>query len=246
MDLKGSVALVTGGGTGIGRAASLLLARAGAAVAVNYSRSEGDAEATASEIRATGGRSIAVQADVSDNAAVETMVGRVVREWDRLDVLVNNAGTTFFVEHADLDALTEAMWDRILAVNLKGVFFCCRAAARVMRRQAGGRIVNVASIAGLTGQGSSIGYCASKAGVIAMTKSLALALAPAIMVNAVAPGFVETRWTEGKDEFRARSLAGTPLGRVAAPEDVADAILYLAKTDFVTGQVITVDGGRTL
>jgi len=159
---------------------------------------------------------------------------------------VNNAGTTFFVEHADLDALTEEMWDRMLAVNLKGVFFCCRAAVRVMRQERLGRIVNVASVAGLTGRGSSIGYCASKAGVISVTKSLALALAPEILVNAVAPGFVETRWTAGRDEFRARNLAATPLDRVAEPEDVADAILYLAKTDFVTGQVLTVDGGRTI
>jgi 3-oxoacyl-[acyl-carrier protein] reductase len=246
MKLEGTVALVTGGGTGIGRAACLGLAREGAAVAVNYSRSEVEAEATASEIRAAGGRAVTVQADVSDNAAVEAMVRRVVEEWGRLDLLVNNAGTTYFVEHAELDALTEEMWDRMLAVNLKGAFFCCRAAVRVMRRQGAGRIVNVASVAGLTGRGSSIGYCASKAGMISVTKSLALALAPEILVNAVAPGFVETRWTAGRDEFRARNLAATPLERVATPEDVADAILYLAKTDFVTGQVLTVDGGRTI
>src|SRR5438552_5710812 len=125
----------------------------------------------------------------------------VIQEWGRLDVLVNNAGTTFFVEHVELDALTEEMWDRMLAVNLKGVFFCCRAAVRVMRRERCGRIINIASVAGLTGRGSSIGYCASKAGVISVTKSLAMALAPEILVNAVAPGFVETRWTAGKDEF---------------------------------------------
>jgi 3-oxoacyl-[acyl-carrier protein] reductase len=246
MALEGTVALVTGGGTGIGRAASLLLGREGAAVAVNYSRSEVEAEATTAAIRAAGGRAMAVRADVADDAAVEAMLQRVVQEWGRLDVLVNNAGMTFFVEHADLDALTEAMWDQILAVNLKGTYFCCRAAARIMRREGSGHIVNVASTAGLTGRGSSIAYCASKAGVISVTKSLAIALAPAILVNAVAPGFVETRWTAGKDEFRARSLAGTPLDRVAQPEDVADAILYLAKTEFVTGQVIMVDGGRSL
>jgi 3-oxoacyl-[acyl-carrier protein] reductase len=246
MELEGTVAIVTGGGTGIGRAASLLLGREGAAVAVNYSRSEAEAEETAAAIRASGARAMAVQANVADDAAVEAMVRRVVGEWGRLDVLVNNAGTTFFVEHADLEALTEAMWDQILAVNLKGTFFCCRAAVRVMRREGRGHIVNVASTAGLTGRGSSIGYCASKAGVISVTKSLALALAPEILVNAVAPGFVETRWTAGKDAFRASSLAATPLDRVAQPADVADAILFLAKTDFLTGQVITVDGGRSL
>jgi 3-oxoacyl-[acyl-carrier protein] reductase len=246
MKLEGTAALVTGGGTGIGRAASLSLAREGAAVAVNYSRSEGDAETTAAEIRAAGGRAMTVRADVSDEAAVEAMIQRVVEEWSRLDVLVNNAGMTYFVEHTDLDALTGEMWDRMLAVNLKGVFFCCRAAARVMKRQRQGRIVTVASVAGLTGKGSSIGYAASKAGVISLTKSLAMALAPEILVNAVAPGFVETRWTAGKDEFRANALNGTPLGRVAVPEDVAEAVLYLAKTDFATGQVLTVDGGRNL
>src|SRR5438552_3646466 len=155
MELQDRVALVTGGGTGIGRAASLLLAREGAAVAVNYSRSEAEAEETAAEIRAAGGRAMAVQADVAEDAAVEGMVRRVVQEWGRLDVLVNNAGMTFFVDHTDLDALTEALWDRILAVNLKGLFFCCRAAARVMQREGLGRIVNVASVAGLTGRGSS-------------------------------------------------------------------------------------------
>src|SRR5262249_7465761 len=138
------------------------------------------------------------------------------------------------------------MWDRILAVNLKGVFFCCRAAARVMRPQGSGRIVNVASVAGLTGGGSSIAYAASKAGGLSVTKSLARALGAAVLVNAVAAGFVETRWTAGRDEFRARNLAGTPLERVAVAEDVADGILFLATTDFVTGQILTIDGGRTL
>ena len=246
MQLEDRVALVTGGGTGIGRAASLLLAREGAAVAVNFSRSEAEAEETAAEIRAAGGRAMAVQADVAEDAAVEGMVRRVVQEWGRLDILVNNAGMTFFVDHTDLDALTEAMWDRILAVNLKGLFFCCRAAARVMQREGSGRIVNVASVAGLTGRGSSIAYAASKAGAISVTKSLAIALAPEILVNAVAPGFVETRWTAGRDEYRSFCLTGTPLERVAEPEDVADAILYLAKTEFVTGQVITVDGGMVM
>jgi 3-oxoacyl-[acyl-carrier protein] reductase len=246
MELDDTIALVTGGGTGIGRAASLLLARHGAAVAVNYSRSEQEAEETVAEVRASGGRAMAIRADVSQDAAVEAMVRQVVQEWGRLDILVNNAGMTYFVDHADLEGLTEEMWDRMLAVNLKGLFFCCRAAARVMRREGGGHIVNVASVAGLTGRGSSIGYAATKAGMISVTKSLAMALAPEIIVNAVAPGFVETRWTAGREEFRARSLAGTPLERVAQPEDVADAILYLARTDFVTGQVITVDGGRTL
>jgi 3-oxoacyl-[acyl-carrier protein] reductase len=246
MELDGAVALVTGGGTGIGRAASLLLGREGAAVAVNYSRSEAEAEATVGEIRAGGGRALTVRADVSDDSAVEAMVQRVVQEWGRLDVLMNSAGVTHLVEHADLDGMTEAMWDDILAVNLKGAFFCCRAAARVMQAQGAGRIINVASTAGLTGRGSSIAYCASKAGVISVTRSLAIALAPAILVNAVAPSLTDTRWIDGWDDYRAQSIAASPLGRLAHPDDVATAILYLAKTDFVTGQVIPIEGGSTL
>jgi 3-oxoacyl-[acyl-carrier protein] reductase len=246
MELDGTVALVTGGGTGIGRAATLLLGREGAAVAVNYSRSEAEAEATVSELRAAGGRALAVQADVSDEGAVEAMVGRVVREWGRLDLLVNSAGVTYLVEHTDLEGMTEAMWDRILAVNLKGTFFCCRAAARVMQAQGSGRIINVASTAGLTGRGSSIAYCASKAGVISVTRSLAIALAPTILVNAVAPSLTDTRWIDGWDEYRDRSIAASPFGRLAHPDDVAQAILYLAKAEFVTGQVLPIEGASTL
>ncbi len=242
--LGDNVALVTGGGTGIGRAIALALAGAGASVAVNYSRSREEAEATAQEIRAHGGRALAVRADVSQEQDVEAMVDRVVRAWGRLDVLVNNAGTTRFVEHTDLDALTGEIWDRILAVNLKGAFFCSRAAARVMTD---GRIINIGSVAGISGAGSSIAYAASKGAIHTMTKSLARALAPRITVNAIAPGLIETRWHAGREAVNARRASSFPAGRIGRPEDVAHIALALATSgNFVTGQIVVVDGGALL
>jgi 3-oxoacyl-[acyl-carrier protein] reductase len=242
--LSGRVALVTGGGTGIGRAVALGLAAAGASVAVNYSRSRADAEATAEAIRAHGGRAIAVQADVSQEREAGELVARVVREWARLDILVNNAGTTQFIDHKNLDALSGEVWDRILAVNLKGTFFCSRAAARAMTD---GRIINIGSIAGINGSGSSIPYAASKGAVHTLTRSLARALAPRITVNAIAPGLIETRWHAGREAQNAGRAASFPSGRIGRPEDVAHIAVALATADnFITGQVIVVDGGALL
>jgi 3-oxoacyl-[acyl-carrier protein] reductase len=247
MRLKDQVALITGGGTGLGRATALQMAREGAAVAVNYNRSQEAAEAVVAQIRDAGGRAMAVQADVSEDPRVRDMVGRVLSEWGRVDVLVNNAATTQFIELADLEGLTEDVWDRILSVNVKGTFFCSRAVAPAMKRQKSGRIINIASIAGLTGRGSCMAYCASKAGIISLTQSLAVALAPDILVNAIAPGFMETRWTEGKEDFRAYSLERTLLQRVATPDDIAEVIVtFAADARYVTGQILRVDGGRTL
>ena len=243
--LTGKVALVTGGGTGIGRATSLALAAEGAAVAVNYSRSRGDADETAAEIASRGGRGIAVACDVSDEPAVESMVRRVVAELGRLDVLVNNAGTTRFIEHKNLDALTAEVWDRILAVNVKGTFFCVRAAARAMTD--GGRIINIGSVAGLRGNGSSIAYAASKGAIHTMTLSLARALAPSITVNAIAPGLIETRWQHGHETENAARAARFPARRIGRPEDIAQmALAFATADDFLTGQVIVVDGGAGL
>ena len=248
MKLQGKVALVTGGATGIGRESVLALAREGAAVAVNYSRSQADAQQTARDARQSGApAAISVQTDVSDDAQVRRMVHQVAAELGRLDILVNNAGHTHFVEQADLEGLTEEMWDRILAVNLKGAFFCSRAVAPVMRQQGEGCIINVASIAGLTGGGSCIAYAASKAAVICLTKSLATVLAPEIRVNAVAPGIVATRWTEPFPEFKERVRANTPLGRVAPPEEIAQAVHFLAASgSYITGETLVVDGGRVM
>ncbi|MFC1716505.1 SDR family NAD(P)-dependent oxidoreductase [Candidatus Poribacteria bacterium] len=246
MDLQGKVALITGGGTGIGREIALSFAREGAGVAVNYSRSEKEAMATAQEIRDLGAPALAIKADVSQDAQVREMVAKVVKECGRLDILVNSAGTTTFVELEDLEGLTEEIWDSNLAVNLKGTFFCCRAAAQAMKNGDGGNIMNISSIAGTTGIGSSMAYCASKAGVICLTKSLARTLAPEIVVNTIAPGFVISRWTDPWPEFRKTNEEATPLKRVATTEDVAEAALFLAHSDFVTGQVIIVDGGKSM
>jgi len=252
MDLKGSVAFVTGGGTGIGRAVVLGLARGGAkGIAVNYSRSADEAEATAAEARKLGAEAIAVQADIADEAQVIQLVNGVEQHFGGLDVLVNNAGTTRFIPAQDLDALTDEVWDSILGVNVKGTFYCSRAAAPALRK-ARGAIVNIASIAGLRASGSSIPYMVSKAGVIHLSKALALALAPDVRVNAVAPGLVATRWfrvpfgDEGADAMETASAAQTPLGEVATPDHVAQVVLGLIGMDDVTGEVIVVDGGTHL
>lgn len=246
MKLEGKAALITGGGTGIGREIGLSFANEGASVAVNYSRSEKEATNTAQEIRDLGVSGLAIKADVSDDSQVRKMINKVVEEYGRLDILVNSAGTTTFVDMENLEGLTEEMWDSTLAVNLKGTFFCCRAAAPAMKNNKGGNIINISSIAGTTGIGSSIAYCASKAGVICLTKSLARVLAPEIQVNTIAPGFVDTRWTADWPEFKKMHKEETPMNRVAQPEDVAVAALYLVHSDFVTGQVIIVDGGKSM
>src|SRR6476660_9077615 len=198
MDLKGRVAIVTGGGTGIGRAVCLRLASAGAkAVVVNYSRSDKDARATAAQLIVLGPDAMAYKADVSNDKEVTAMIDAVKDRYGRIDVLINNAGTTRFIAHQDLDALTDEVWDEILRVNLKGTFYCCRAAAPELRKT-GGAIVNVASIAGHRATGSSIVYAVSKAGVLQLTRSLAIALAPDVRVNSVSPGLVSTRWFRGR------------------------------------------------
>ncbi len=244
--LDGKVALITGGGTGIGRATALLFAGEGADVAVNYSRSQTEAETTADEIRALGRRALAVRADVSDDAAVHRMVEQVVTKLGRLDILVNNAGITQFVPLDDLESLSDEVWDAIFAVNVKGTFYCCRAAVPKIKSTGGGHIVNIASIAGIIGQGSSIAYCASKSVIINLTRSLAVSQAPEVCVNAIAPGVVDTRWVVGQDAFLRTNREATPLKRIATPEDIAKAVFGLVINDFITGQTLVVDGGKTL
>lgn len=246
MNLQEKVALITGGGTGIGREIALSYAREGASIVVNYSRSEKEAMTTAQEIRDLDVSALAIKADVSQDTQVREMVDKVMKEYGRLDILVNNAGTTTFVDAPDLEGLTEEIWDRILAVNLKGTFFCSRAVVPAMKSHDRGNIINISSIAGITGIGSSMAYSASKAGIICLTKSLARTLAPEIQVNTIAPGFVDTRWTADWPEFRKMHEETTPMKRVAMPEDIAEAALFLVHSDFVTGQVIIVDGGTTM
>jgi NAD(P)-dependent dehydrogenase (short-subunit alcohol dehydrogenase family) len=252
MDLKGKVAIVTGGGTGIGRAVSLRLAKAGAmGVVVNYSRSKDDADVTAKELGTLGSEAIAHKADIADEAAVKAMVAATTERFGRLDVLVNNAGTTHFIPHPDLDALTEEVWNDILGVNLKGTFYCCRAAAPELRKTKGA-IVNVASIAGHRATGSSIAYGVSKAAVLQLTRSLAIALAPDVRVNSVSPGLVSTGWFRKRfgDEAAEKQETGfaavTPLGVIASPDEVAQAVMSFIENDVITGQDIVVDGGKNI
>jgi 3-oxoacyl-[acyl-carrier protein] reductase len=240
------VALVTGSATGIGRACAVRLAKRGLAVAVNYSRSRADAEETLAAVRACGVPGLLCEANVADDSAVRRTVERCREELGGLDVLINNAGTTRFIAHTDLEAVTDEVWDEILGVNLKGTFYACRAALPLLQ-QRGGAIVNVTSVAGLVGHGSSIPYAASKAALNCLTKSLARAFAPAVRVNAVAPGPVRTRWLAGREAFLDKALEGTPMGRAADPDDIARAAVYLALDDtLMTGQVLVVDGGRTM
>jgi 3-oxoacyl-[acyl-carrier protein] reductase len=252
MQVAERAAIITGGGTGVGRATALDLARRGCAVLVNYSRSKDEAEATAAEVRAAGVRGIALQADVADDAACRSMVEAAMREFRRLDVLVNSAGTTVFVAHPDLDKLTDQDWLRLFAVNTLGPFHCARAAKPAMLASGGGEIVNVSSVAGIAGVGSSIPYCASKAALNNLTLTLARALAPSIRVNAVAPGFITGRWLEqglgpAYEPVKKAMEARAPLRRVCDPEDVSAAILALITgSDLVTGQVVVCDGGMLI
>jgi 3-oxoacyl-[acyl-carrier protein] reductase len=240
------VALVTGSATGVGRAAVLRFAREGYAVAVNYSRSEAEARQTLAEARELGAPAILCQCDVADDRAVRSMVKQCVDELGGLDVLVNNAGTTHFIAHSDLEAVTDKVWEDILGVNVKGTFSCCRAALPHLR-ESKGNIINVTSVAGLQGHGSSIPYAASKAAINCMTQSLARAFAPQVRVNAVAPGPILTRWLADHPDMLKQAVRETPLERAAQPEDIADVIWFLASgTSLMTGQVVVVDGGRTM
>jgi 3-oxoacyl-[acyl-carrier protein] reductase len=248
--LQGKVAIVTGAAVGIGRAIAEAYGREGARVAVNYSTSRAEAERTAELVKRAGGEPLLLHADVSRDGEVRAMVARTLEQFGRVDVLVNNAGITRFVDFADLEGLTDEVWDRLYAVNVKGTFFCCRAVVEPMRRQGGGRIINLASVAALRAAGSSIAYCASKAAVVQLSQCLAKTLGPEIRVNVIAPGFIaETRWNEGRPNLQGivEAAQAVPLKRVGTPADIAEAALFLAtRGDFVTGEVLVVDGGRVL
>jgi len=249
MQIEGRAAIVTGAGTGVGRATALALARRGCSVVVNYSRSKDGAEETAAAASALGVKAVPCRADVTDDAGCRALVATAVRELGGLHVLVNNAGTTAFIPHAELDRVDDETWDRILAVNLKGAFQCARAARGALLESGGGEIVNVSSIAGIAGVGSSIPYCCSKAALNNLTLTLARVLAPKIRVNAVAPGFIEGGWLQeglgpAYEAIKKAVELRSPLGRVCRPEDVADAILSLITgSDLVTAQILACEGG---
>ena len=241
-------ALVTGSSTGIGRAEAIALAAAGYDVAVNYSRSADAAEETAAACAAHGARTVLIGCDVADDALVKSMAAEVEAAFGRLDVLCNNAGITSNAPFKDLDAIDLDEWDRVLAVNVRGIVQVTRACAPALRA-AKGCIVNTASIVGLRPGPQPLAYSTSKAAVISLTKTLALALGPDIRVNAVAPGWMEGGWMErmlgdNYDRLMERRAKMTPLKRCVTAEDVADTMLSLVQANrFVTGEIIVVDGG---
>ena len=241
-------ALVTGAASGIGRAVALELARAGYDVAINYSRSESAAKAVALEAGKSGGRTLLFQCDVSEDARVRAMLAAVHDKFGRLDVLINNAGTTSEVKARDFDAMTVEEWDRVFAVNVRGLFLVTRAALPMLRASKG-CIINTASIVGLRPGPQPLPYAASKAAVVNLTKTLAYNLGPDIRVNAVAPGWMEGDWMqrmlkEKYDELMARRAKLTPLKRCVTAEDVAQTMMSLVQSNrFVTGEVIVIDGG---
>ena len=241
------IALVTGGGRGIGRTIALKLASSGYDVAVNYQNSAAGAEEIASEIIMLGRKAIAVQADIADPAAVAAMIQTVEAELGPVSLLVNNAGLSWSGLFQDTDYTT---WRRLFTVNVDGAYHCIQAVLPRMLHEKDGCIINISSIWGLHGASCEVAYAATKAALVGMTKSLAAELAPSgIRVNAVAPGCIESDMLHELGEETVRSLAGeTPMGRIGSPEDVARVVRFLASADaeFITGQVITADGGFTL
>jgi 3-oxoacyl-[acyl-carrier protein] reductase/pteridine reductase len=237
--LEGQVALVTGAAKRVGRSIALRLAAEGADLVVNYATSKDEAEEVVREIRGGGRRSISLQADVSLRADVQKMFAAAEKEFGRLDILVNNAGRFFA---AEFEELTDEQWDGIMNANLKSQFLCAQAAAPIMRKRGRGRIINLSSLGGILPWPAYTHYCVSKAGAIMLTKCLARALGPEILVNSIAPGTIQFPGEAPDEDFIKR----VPLHRVGTGDDIASAVLYLATVDFVTGQIIAVDGGRSL
>ncbi|MFL6572668.1 MAG: SDR family NAD(P)-dependent oxidoreductase [Burkholderiales bacterium] len=244
-------ALVTGGATGIGRSAVLALARAGFDVALNYSSSETAARETAAEAEKLGARTLLVRCDVSDEQGVRAMLRAVEEKFQRLDVLVNNAGTTASWKPRDLETLSLEEWDRVFAVNVRGLFQVTRAALPLLRKGENPSIINTASIVGLRPGPQPLPYAAAKAAVVNLTKTLAWNLGPEIRVNAVAPGWMEGEWMKRmlKDRYAdlmEKRAKATPLKRVVTADDVAETMMSLIQSNrFVTGEIVVIDGGFT-
>lgn len=247
MLLNNSVALVTGGGRGIGRAIALELARAGAKVVVNYAGRADKAEETVQLIQEAGGEGIAVQANVSVAEDVDRLIQTAVNTYGRIDILVNNAGIT---RDTLLLRMKESDWDDVLDTNLKGVFLCTKAVSKGMMKQRSGSIINISSVVGITGNAGQANYAAAKAGILGFTKSIAKELASrGVRVNAVAPGYISTDMTESlPEEVRKQILGQIPLGRIGAPEEIAKTVVFLASpaASYITGQTLSVDGGMAI
>jgi len=241
-DLRGRVALVTGSSSGIGAAVARALAAGGASVVVNSASSVADGERLAAEMPDAS----YIQADIGDPQQVDRLVAGAIERHGRLDILVNNAGVTEVIAHHDLEAVTDEVWNRILKVNVVGTWNVTRAAVPHLRAGGDGVVVNVTSLAGVRPVGSSIPYAVSKAALNHLTLLLANTLGPEIRVNAVAPGLIDTPWTEDWDVIREVVRGSSPLRRSGRPEDVADACLGLIGSRYATGQVLLVDGGMAL
>lgn len=245
--LDGKAALVTGASRGIGAEIAKQLAKEGARVAVNYSGSQSKAEEVVNEIIAAGGQAFAIQASVSDAENVTDMVKQTIEQFGSVDILVNNAGIT---RDNLLMRMKESEWDDVIDTNLKGVFLCTKAVTRQMMKQRAGKIINIASIVGVSGNAGQANYVAAKAGVIGLTKTTAKELASRhINVNAIAPGFITTEMTdELSEDVKNQMLTQIPLSKLGNPQDVAKAVVFLASDDasYITGQTLHVDGGMVM
>ncbi|MDR4315289.1 3-ketoacyl-acyl carrier protein reductase [Niallia circulans] len=246
MELMNKVVIITGAGTGVGRAAAIKLAAEGAKVVINYNKSEKEAHKVVNEIKQNGGIAIAYKANVANEKEVKELVSQTVQTFGSIDGLVNNASITAQIAMDDLDAVTDDIWDSLFSVNAKGMFYCIKAVVPYMKKQHFGAIVNMGSVAGMTGIGSSIPYAATKSAIHTMTKSLAIALAPSIRVNSISPGAVETRWWAGNEEKMYQLTGELPLQRISTPDDIAEAIVFQLTQKSITGQVFTIDNGQTL
>ncbi len=245
--LDGKTAIVTGASRGIGAEIAKYLAKEGARVAVNYSGSQSKAEEVVKAIEAAGGEAFAIQASVADSESVKEMIAATMERFGSIDILVNNAGIT---RDNLLMRMKESEWDDVINTNLKGVFLCTKAVTRQMMKQRAGRIINIASIVGVSGNAGQANYVAAKAGVIGLTKTTAKELASRnINVNAIAPGFITTEMTEQlPEEVKTQMLTQIPLSKLGNPEDVAKAVVFLASEDsnYITGQTLHVDGGMVM
>lgn len=239
--LDGRVALVTGAAKRIGRSIALEFARRGASVVVNYRGSREEAEQVGAEIVGAGGQAAVFQADVSKRAEVERLIAQTEQRFGRLDILVNNAG---MFEHVAFEKITDTQWNGIIATNLTSQFLCAQIAAPLLRKSGRGRIINLASLGGILAWPGYIHYCVSKAGVVQLTRCLARALAPEILVNGIAPGTIS--FPGDAPQIEADYIKIAPLRRTGTGDDIAEAAVFLAETEFITGQILVVDGGRSL